>query len=79
MKAGWRPSIESIPVEVHLNVLRVHVGHHLREIRKDAIQVWHILHVKIDIRASVWNPPLSRRKLLVSTEVELKSLILTVL
>ena len=69
------PSIESVPIEVHLNVLRVHISHHLREIWKYAIKVWHILHVKVYIcsvrHCLAW-------KLVTSSEVKLKCLMLSI-
>ena len=37
--------IEGVPVKVHLNVLRVHIGHHLLEVRKDAVKIRYSLHI----------------------------------
>ena len=70
-----RARIEGVPVEVHLNVLRVHIAHHLLEVRKDAVKVRHSLHVEVDIRA-IWHSSLGLMSVSVRSEVELECLLL---
>ena len=72
---GW-PRIEGIPVKVHLNILWVHIAHHLLEVRKDAVKIRHIMHVEIDIRA-IWHSSLGLMPIsCVSSEIELECLLL---
>ena len=71
---GWA-RIEGVPVEVHLNVLRVHIAHHLLEVRKDAVKIRHSLHVEVDIRA-IWHSCLGLMTVSVRSEVELECLLL---
>jgi len=70
-----RARIEGVPVEVHLNVLRVHIAHHLLEVRKDAVKIRHSLHVEVDIRA-IWHSSLCLMTVAVPAEVELECLLL---
>ena len=70
-----RARIEGVPVEVHLNVLWVHIAHHLLEVRKDAVKIRHSLHVEVDIRA-IWNSSLGLMPVSVRSEVELECLLL---
>ena len=70
-----RARVERVPVEVHLNVLWVHIAHHLLEVRKDAVKIRHSLHVEIDIRA-IWHSSLGLMTVSVRSEVELECLLL---
>ena len=63
-----RARIEGVPVEVHLNVLRVHIAHHLLEVRKDAVKIRHSLHIEVDIRA-IWHSILGLMPIDVPAEV----------
>jgi hypothetical protein len=68
--------IEGVPVKVHLNVLRVHIGHHLLEVRKDAVKIRYSLHVEVDIRAIWRSLGLMLLPVSVPSEVELECLLL---
>ena len=70
-----RARVEGVPVEVHLNVLRVHIAHHLLQVRKDAVKIRHSLHVEVDIRA-IWHSSLGLMTVSIRSEVELECLLL---
>ena len=65
--------IKGVSIEIHLDVLRVHITHHLRQVGKYAIQIWHVLHVEVNI-CTVGNPLMSLE--LISSEIELECLLL---
>ena len=66
--------IKGISIEIHLDVLRIHIAHHLWEVWEDAIKIGNVLHVKIYICSIRHTLTLK----LISSESKMETLLLTV-